>query len=107
VIEDATGFVVDHRVVDNGVLDQDLVVPVMRELQERYEGKIKRRLLRPRLSHTGDQRHWRPSCGRRALLARGQRRVVNKKEGPWPFRKARQKHPGVESEIGALQSATA
>ena len=41
VIEDAVGFVVDYRVVDEGVLDQDLVVPVMRRLQERYRGKIK------------------------------------------------------------------
>jgi IS5 family transposase len=40
VIEDAVGFVVDYRVVDEGVLDQDLVVPVMRRLQERYRGKI-------------------------------------------------------------------
>ena len=31
VIEDAAGFVVDYRVVDNGVLDQDLVVPVMKK----------------------------------------------------------------------------
>src|SRR5207248_10933646 len=41
VIEDAMGFVVEHRVVNHGVLDQDLVVPVMRELQNRFDGKIK------------------------------------------------------------------
>ena len=36
VVEDAVGFVVDYRVVAAGVLDQDLVVPVMKELQERF-----------------------------------------------------------------------
>ena len=30
VIEDAAGFVMDYRVVEDGVLDQDLVVPVMK-----------------------------------------------------------------------------
>jgi len=38
VVEDAVGFVVEYRVVAKGVLDQDLVVPVMRELQERFGG---------------------------------------------------------------------
>jgi transposase, IS5 family len=41
LIEDAMGFVVEYRVVDYGVLDQDLVVPVIRELQKRFAGKIK------------------------------------------------------------------
>src|SRR5207253_7378546 len=41
VIEDAVGFVIEYRVVNHGVLDQDLVVPVMRELQNRFDGKIK------------------------------------------------------------------
>ena len=41
VIEDAAGFVVDYRVVDNGVLDQDLVVPVMKKLQARFDNQIK------------------------------------------------------------------
>ena len=36
VIEDAAGFVVDYCVVDNGVLDQDLVIPVMKKLQKRF-----------------------------------------------------------------------
>ena len=37
LIEDAVGFVADYRVVAAGVLDQDLVVPVMKELQERFQ----------------------------------------------------------------------
>jgi IS5 family transposase len=41
VIEDAVGFVVDYQVVAAGVLDQDLVVPVMKKLQERFGNKIK------------------------------------------------------------------
>src|SRR5206468_12143408 len=41
VIEDAVGFVIAYRVLGKGVLDQDVVVPEMRRLQERFEGKIK------------------------------------------------------------------
>src|SRR5215467_5446660 len=41
VIEDAVGFVVEYRVLEKGVLDQDAVIPVMRKLQDRFGGKIK------------------------------------------------------------------
>jgi len=40
VVEDAAGFVVDYQVVANGILDQDLVVPVLKRLQEWFDGKI-------------------------------------------------------------------
>jgi len=50
IIEDAAGFVIDYRVVDNGVQDQDLVVPVMKELQERFCWQNQERLVRPRFS---------------------------------------------------------
>jgi hypothetical protein len=36
VVEDAVGFVIDYRVVVNGVLDQDFVVPVMYKIQLRF-----------------------------------------------------------------------
>jgi IS5 family transposase len=42
VIEDAAGFICHYQVVANGVLDQDLVVPVMKKLQKHFGGKIKR-----------------------------------------------------------------
>jgi hypothetical protein len=34
VVEDAVGFICEYQVVDKGVLDQDLVVPVMKKLQQ-------------------------------------------------------------------------
>ena len=105
VIEDAVGFVVEHRVVDNGVLDQDLVVPVMRELQKRYEGKIKSASF-DRAFHTPENQRELAAIVRTPCIARkGQEKGrQQQKEGTVAFRKARQKHPGVESEIGALQS---
>ena len=42
VIEDAVGFICHYQVVENGILDQDLVIPAMKKLQQRIGGKIKR-----------------------------------------------------------------
>jgi hypothetical protein len=105
VIEDGVGFVVEHRVVDNGVLDQDLVVPVMRELQKRYEGKIQSASF-DRAFHTPENQRDLAAIVRTPCIAcKGQAKGrQQEKEGTVAFRKARQKHPGVESEIGALQS---
>jgi IS5 family transposase len=105
VIEDAVGFVVEYRVVDNGVLDQDLVVPVMRHLQERYQGKIKSASF-DRAFHTPENQRELAAIVRTPCIAcKGQEKGrQQEKEGTVAFRKARQNHPGVESEIGALQS---
>jgi len=105
VIEDAAGFVIEHRVVDNGVLDQDLVVPVMRELQERHKGKIKSASF-DRAFHTPENQQELAKIVRTpCIAAKGQEQGrQQQKEGTVAFRKARQHHPGIESGVGALQS---
>jgi len=105
VIEDAVGFVVDYRVVDNGVLDQDLVVPVMKALQERFDGKIKSASF-DRAFHTpANQTALAEIVQTPCIASKGQAKGrQQQKEGTVAFRKARQKHPGVESVIGALES---
>jgi IS5 family transposase len=105
VLEDALGFVVEYRVVGNGVLDQDLVVPVMRELQERYDGKIKSASF-DRAFHTPENQKDLAEIVRTPCIAsKGQAKGrQQQKEGTVAFRKARQNHPGVESAIGALQA---
>jgi IS5 family transposase len=100
VIEDAAGFVVDYRVVEDGVLDQDLVVPVMGKLQQRFAGKIKSASF-DRAFHTPQNQEALADIVRTpCIAAKGQHQP---KEGTVAFRKARQNHPGVESMIGALQ----
>jgi hypothetical protein len=103
VIEDAVGFVIDYRVVANGVLDQDLVVPVMKELQNRFSGKIKSASF-DRAFHTPQNQKDLTEIVRTACIAaKGQEQGRQQhKEGTVAFRKARQNHPGVESAIGAL-----
>jgi IS5 family transposase len=104
VIEDAIGFVVDYRIVANGVLDQDLVVPVMKQLQRRFGGKIKSASF-DRAFHTPEnQAELADIVKTPCIAAKGaeQGREQHQK-GSVAFRRARQHHPGVESAIGALQ----
>jgi hypothetical protein len=105
VIEDVVGFVVDYRVVANGVLDQDLVVPVMKELQDRFDGQIKSASF-DRAFHTPENQKDLAEMVRTACIAaKGQEQGrQQQKEGTVAFRQARQHHPGVESAIGALQA---
>jgi hypothetical protein len=105
VVEDAVGFVVDYRVVSNGVLDQELVVPVMKELQKRWGGKIQSASF-DRSFHTPENQEALAEIVPTACIVskgaeQGRRQ---QREGSVAFRQARQHHPGVESAIGALQS---
>ena len=105
VIEDRLGFVVAYRVVDAGVLDQDVVVPVMRQLQERFRGKIHSASF-DRAFHTPEnQRELATIVRTPCIPCKGpEKGRQQEKEATVAFRKARQNHPGVESAIGALQS---
>ena len=105
VIEDAAGFVVNYCVVDNGVLDQDLVIPVMKKLQKRFDGKIKSASF-DRAFHTPDnQKDLAEIVKTPCIPTKGEAKGrQQQKEGTVGFRKARQNHPGIESAIGALQS---
>jgi len=107
VIEDAAGFVVDYHVVANGVLDQELVVPVMRKLQKRFDGRIQSASF-DRAFHTPENQAALAVIVATACIAmKGQEQGrQQQEEGTMAFRKARQRHPGVESAIGALQGGT-
>jgi transposase, IS5 family len=105
VIEDAAGFVIDYRVVDKGVLDQDLVVPVMRKLQKRFAGRIQSASF-DRAFHTPEnQEELAKIVACPCIACKGQEKGrQQQEEGTVGFRKARQNHPGIESAIGALQA---
>jgi IS5 family transposase len=105
VIEDAVGFICDYQVVGKGVLDQDLVVPVMKKLQKRLGGKIERASF-DRSFHTPENQQDLGEIVRTPCIAsKGQEKGrKQQKEGTVAFRKARKNHPGVESAIGAMQA---
>jgi transposase, IS5 family len=105
VIEDAIGFVVDYQVVGKGMLDQDLVVPVMKKLQKRFAGKIQSASF-DRAFHTPENQEELANIVKHpCIAAKGQDQGRSQhQKGTVAFRKARQNHPGVESAIGALQA---
>jgi transposase, IS5 family len=105
VIEDAVGFVVAYRVLGKGVLDQDVVVPILRELQDRFGGKIKSASFDRSFHTPQNQLDLANIVPTPCIAAKGQEKGrQQQQEGTVAFRKARQRHPGVESAIGALQA---
>jgi hypothetical protein len=105
VIEDAVGLICDYQVVPKGVLDQELVLPVMKKLQKRVHGKIERASF-DRSFHTPENQQGLAEIVRTPCIPfKGQEKGrKQQKEGTVAFRKARQNHPGVESAIGAMQA---
>ena len=105
VIEDAVGFVVAYRVLSKGVLDQDVVVPILRELQDRFGGKIKSASFDRSFHTPQNQQDLANIVQTPCIAAKGQEKGrQQQQEGTVAFRKARQRHPGIESAIGALQA---
>jgi transposase, IS5 family len=105
VIEDAAGFICHYAVISNGVLDQDVLVPAMTELQQRVAGKIERASF-DRAFHTLENQKAlakivdHPCIPRKGPNSGRQQQ----EEATVEFRKARKRHPGIESAIGALQA---
>ncbi len=104
VIEDVVGFICHYKVVAQGVLDQDLVVPEMTKLQKRLDGKIERASF-DRAFHTPEnQENLADIVAHPCIAMKGATAGREQQEGASvEFREARQNHPGVESAINALQ----
>ena len=104
VIEDGAGFICDYEVVANNVLDQDVLLPAMRRLQERVAGKIKRASF-DRAFHTPDnQQEMATIVPHPCIPKKGQGGRKQQEDATVEFRQGRQSHPGIESAIGALQA---
>lgn len=105
VIEDAVGFICDYQVVADGVLDQDIVIPVMTQLQARVGGKIKSASF-DRAFHTPDNQQQLAQIVSQACIPKKGKLSGRQQqaEATVAFRQARHHHPGVESAVGALQA---
>lgn len=105
IVEDDAGFIVDHQVVADGVLDQDLAIPVMKELQKRFDGQIESASFDRGFHTPENQEVLAEIVGTACIASKGAKQGrQQQQEGTVSFHKARQNHPGVESAIGALQS---
>jgi hypothetical protein len=104
VYEDAAGFVVHHHVLPRDSQDADVAVEQTRELQKRLGGRVKQ-LSFDRGFHTPEnQKELAKIVPHLCLPKRGAKQAASQQaEATEEFREARQRHPGVESAIGALQ----
>jgi transposase, IS5 family len=105
VIEDVVGFICHYAVVANGVLDQDTLVPAMTELQARVGGKIEQASFDRGFHTPANQKELATIVAHPCIPKKGQiGGRQQQQEATVEFRQARQRHPGIESAIGALQS---
>lgn len=102
VIEDALGFICHYRVLGRGQDERGVLIPEMRKLQARLGGRIERASF-DRGFHSAENQRELAKIVRHPCLARSGAQAIDQ-EKTVQFRKSRQRHPGVESAIGALQS---
>jgi IS5 family transposase len=105
VYEDAAGFVVHHYLLprDNG--DRDVIVEQTKALQQFLNGKMESLSL-DRGFHSPDNQLQLLKIVKHPCLPKpGAKQAAKQEEtATVQFRQARQRHPGIESAIGALQS---
>lgn len=105
VYEDAAGFVVHHHLLPRDQGDREVIVPQTRKLQEILKGKMESLSL-DRGFHTPENQVQLLQIVKHPCLPKpGAKQAAKQQEtATVQFRQARQRHPGVESAIGALQS---
>lgn len=105
VFEDAAGFITHSYLLGREEQDRDVVVPQTRILQQRLKGAIEEASF-DRGFHTPDnQRDLAEMIARPCLLKPGKKQAAEQlQRATIAFRRARQRHAGVESAIGALQA---
>lgn len=102
--EDGAGFVVHYAVVPQGVQDAELTIPVVKTLQEKYAGKVETVSFDRGFHSPTNQEELAKLVKNPCLAAKGKAGAEQEKTGTIEFKKARKRHPGVESAIGALQA---
>ncbi|CAN5843902.1 hypothetical protein BH23PLA1_BH23PLA1_44040 [soil metagenome] len=105
VIEDGAGFVCHYAVLPHGAEDSGVVVESMRQVQDRLGGRIRSASFDRGFHSPENQRQLAELVAQPCLAAKGRVQAERQeREATVAFRRARRRHPGIESAIGALQS---
>ncbi len=105
VIEDGAGFVCHYAVLPHGAEDRDVVVEQMGQVQKRLGGRIRSASFDRGFHSPENQRGLAELVSQPCLAVKGHVQAERQeREATLGFRRARRRHPGVESAIGALQS---
>jgi len=105
VYEDGAGFITHHCLMPRNAQDSDVVLEQTRIVQERLGGRIQQASFDRGFHTPENQKQLARIVAHPCLPKPGARQAKEQEEAAsMQFRRARQRHPGVESAIGALQS---
>ena len=105
VCEDAAGFISHHYVMPRDVQDQDVAVEQTRIMQERLQKRVEEISFDRGFHSPANQTGLAEIVNDVCLPKPGSKQSVEQLElASVKFHQAKQRHPGIESAIGALQS---
>lgn len=105
IYEDAAGFITHWYLMGREEQDRDVVVPQTRLLQERLQGAIEEASFDRGFHSPENQRELAQILAKPCLPKPGAKQAAAQAaEATVQWRRARRRHPGVESAIGALQT---
>lgn len=108
VVEDALGFICHYKVMALGTDDRDILIPEMKVLCQRLRGRIRRASFDRGFHSPDNQEQLAQLIPHPCLPKPGVKQAAEQEsQATVQFRQARQKHAGIESAIGALQSGNA
>lgn len=105
VIEDAVGFICHYKTVPLGTDEREILIPEFQTLQQRLRGRIQRASFDRGFHSPDNQVQLAELVAHPCLPKPGVKQAAEQEtKASVEFRQARQKHAGIESAIGALQS---
>ena len=105
VYEDAAGFIAQAHVLGRDDLEREVVVPQTKIVKQRFKGRLKGVSFDRGCHSPENQRLLAEIVDEPCLPMPGVKQAAEQERtATTSFRQARQRHPGVESAIGALQS---
>jgi hypothetical protein len=105
VIEDGVGFICHYRVLPLRTDERSVLIPEMAQLQERLGGRIRMASFDRGFHSPENQEKLAELLTHPCLPMPGAKQSVRQEaQASVEFREARQRHPGIESAIGALQA---
>ena len=105
VYEDAAGFITHHHILPRDAQDQDVVIEQTRIVQDRLQGRIEEASFDRGFHSPENQEKLAEIIKHPCLPKPGAKQSVEQQStASVEFHQASQRHPGVESVIGALQS---
>ena len=105
VYEDAAGFIVHHHLLARDQADRDVVVEQTKILQERLNGQVESLSLDRGFHSPENQEQLLEIVDCPCLPKPGAKQAAKQEAtASVEFHQARQRHPGIESAIGALQA---